>query len=154
MTGGLILGSSPANAVTCSNSTVKPTNSLTGTTVAATGFESAAFTPFVPSTATTGAATISTSQHRTGTCSAKLHVTNDSGSVALMSVPLGSTAVKTANADGWFNITTAGLTGNDVPYLRFFSETACGSQTSTATTATANCGFASHHPTAPSPTPS
>lgn len=121
MTGGLILGSSPANAVTCSNSTVKPTNSLTGTTVAATGFESAAFTPFVPSTATTGAATISTSQHRTGTCSAKLHVTNDSGSVALMSVPLGSTAVKTANADGWFNITTAGLTGNDVPYLRFFS---------------------------------
>ena len=34
MAGGLILGSSPANAVTCSNSTVKPTNSLTGTTVA------------------------------------------------------------------------------------------------------------------------
>jgi hypothetical protein len=121
MTGGLILGSSPANAVTCSNSTLKPTNSLTGTTVAATSFETASFTPFVTSTATTGTATISTSQHRTGTCSAKLHVTTDSGSVAKMSVSLGSTAPRTANADGWFNITTAGVTGNDVPYLRFFS---------------------------------
>jgi hypothetical protein len=121
MAGGLILGSSPANAVTCSNSTVKPTNSLTGTTVAATSFETASFTPFVASTATTGTATISTSQRRTGTCSAKLHVTNDSGSLAKMSVSLGSTAAKKANADGWFNITTAGLTGNDVPYLRFFS---------------------------------
>ncbi|MFE5835433.1 hypothetical protein [Arthrobacter sp. NPDC056493] len=121
MTGGLILGSSPANAVTCSNSSVKPTNSLTGTTVAATSFETASFTPFTPSTATTGTATISTSQRRTGTCSAKLHVTNDSGSVAKMSVALGSTAVKTANADGWFNITTAGVAGNDVPYLRFFA---------------------------------
>jgi hypothetical protein len=121
MAGGLILGSSPANAVTCSNSTVKPTNSLTGTTVAATSFETASFTPFVASTATTGTATVSTSQRRTGTCSAKLHVTNDSGSLAKLSVSVGSTAAKTANADGWFNITTAGLTGNDVPYLRFFS---------------------------------
>ncbi|WP_344367505.1 putative Ig domain-containing protein, partial [Arthrobacter humicola] len=28
-----------------------------------------------------------------------------------------------AYADGWFNITTAGLTGSDVPYFRFFSGT-------------------------------
>ncbi|MFF2316122.1 hypothetical protein ACFVTE_07605 [Arthrobacter sp. NPDC058097] len=121
ITGGLMLGSSPANAVTCSNSTTLPTNSMTGTTVAATGFEAASLAPFVASTATTGTATVSTSQHFSGTCAAKLHVTSDSGSLAKLSVSLGSTAAKRANADGRFNITTAGLAGNDVPYLRFFS---------------------------------
>jgi hypothetical protein len=120
MAGGLILGSSPANAVTCTGTSL-PSNSMTGTTVAATGFESGSFTPFVPSTATTGTATVSTSQHFSGSCSAKLHVTSDAGSMALLSLSLGSTSAKRANADGRFNITTAGVTGNDVPYLRFFS---------------------------------
>jgi hypothetical protein len=121
MTGGLILGSAPANAVTCSNSATLPTNSMTGTTVTATGFEAASLSPFVASTATTGAATVSTSQRYSGTCSAKLHVTADSGSLAKLTLSLGSTPAKRANADGRFNITTAGLAGNDVPYLRFFS---------------------------------
>ena len=94
---------------------------MTGTTVTATGFEAATLSPFVASTATTGAATVSTSQRYSGTCSAKLHVTADSGSVAKLSLSLGSTPAKRANADGRFNITTAGLAGNDVPYLRFFS---------------------------------
>ncbi|MDQ0867113.1 hypothetical protein [Arthrobacter globiformis] len=120
VTGGLILGSSPANAVTCTNSKTLPTNSLTGTTVTATSFEAASFSPFVATTAGTGTATVSTSQRVSGTCSAKLHVTSDSGSLAKLSLSLGS-AVKKANADGWFNITRAGLTGNDVPYLRFFT---------------------------------
>jgi hypothetical protein len=118
---GLVFGAAQAaTAVTCSNSKTLPTNTMTGTVAAATSFETGAFAPFVTSTATTGAATISTSQKRTGTCSAKLHVTADSGSVAKMQVPL-ATGTKTANADGWFNITTAGVAGNDVPYLRFFS---------------------------------
>jgi len=121
MAGGLILGSSPANAVTCSNLATLPTNSMTGTTVTSTSFESASFAPFVATTATTGTATISTSQHFSGTCAAKLHVTSDSGSLAKLSLSLGSTPAKRANADGRFNITRAGLTGNDVPYLRFFS---------------------------------
>lgn len=121
MAGGLILGSSPANAVTCSNSTTLPTNSMTGTTVTATSFESGSFSPFVATTGTTGTATISTSQHYSGTCSAKLHVTSDSGSLAKLTLSLGSTAATRANADGRFNITKAGLTGNDVPYLRFFT---------------------------------
>lgn len=121
LSGGLIFASSQAaNAVTCSSSTAKPTSTLAGTNVvAATSFEGT-IVPFVKSTAGTGTANISSSQHQKGLCSVKLHVTADSGSIAKMSAPLSS-GTKTASADGWFKITTAGVAGNDVPYLRFFS---------------------------------
>lgn len=121
LSGGLIFASSQAaNAVTCAPKTTAPTSTLAGTNVvAATSFEGT-IVPFVQSTAGTGAITISSSKHQKGLCSVKLHVTTDSGSVAKMSAPLSS-GTKTASADGWFNITTAGVAGNDVPYLRFFS---------------------------------
>ena len=47
-------------------------------------------------------------------------MTDTSGSLANLSMPF-TKVTKTAYADGWFNITTAGVTGNNVPYLRFFS---------------------------------
>jgi len=121
LSGGLIFASSQAaNAVTCNPNTATPTSTLAGTTVvAATSFEGS-IVPFVKSTSGTGTANISSSKFHTGLCSVKLHVTADSGSVAKMSAPLQS-GTKTASADGWFNITTAGVAGNDVPYLRFFS---------------------------------
>ncbi|WP_264355283.1 LamG domain-containing protein [Pseudarthrobacter sp. MM222] len=65
--------------------------------------------------------TIQTSQRRTGTHSAKLHVTDTAGSLANLSTPAFPSGTKTAYADGWFNITTAGVAGNNVPYFRFFS---------------------------------
>jgi hypothetical protein len=37
-----------------------------------------------------------------------------------MHVPLAA-GTKRANVDAWVNITTAGLAGNNVPYVRFFS---------------------------------
>jgi hypothetical protein len=118
---GLVFGSAQAaSAVTCRTTQTTPTSStITGTTVAATSFEGS-LSPFIPSTAGTGTATVSSTTDHVGLCSAKLHVTTDSGSVAKMSLPLAS-GTKTAGADGWFNITTAGVAGNDVPYLRFFS---------------------------------
>ena len=47
-------------------------------------------------------------------------MTTDAGSLANFSAPLpaGSDEVYT---DGWFNVTKAGATGNDVPYFRFFN---------------------------------
>jgi hypothetical protein len=121
LSGGLIFASSQAaNAVTCSSNTATPTSSLPGTNVvAATSFEGS-IVPFIKSTAGTGTATISSSKDHTGLCSVKLHVTADSGSLAKLTAPLNS-GTRTASADGWFNITTAGVAGNDVPYLRFFS---------------------------------
>ncbi len=121
LSGGLIFASSQAaNAVTCSSSTATPTSTLPGTNVvAATSFEGS-IVPFVKSTAGTGTATISSSKDHTGLCSVKLHVTADAGSLAKLTAPLNS-GTRTASADGWFNITTAGVAGNDVPYLRFFS---------------------------------
>jgi hypothetical protein len=120
ITSGLVFGSAQAaTAVTCRTPQTTPTSStITGTTVAATSFEGS-LSPFIPSTAGTGTAAVSTTGH-VGLCSAKLHVTADSGSVAKMSFGLAS-GTKTAGVDGWFNVTTAGLAGNDVPYIRFFS---------------------------------
>ncbi|WP_426979490.1 hypothetical protein ACQCSU_09525 [Pseudarthrobacter sp. O4] len=50
-------------------------------------------------------------------------MTTDSGSLANFSTPSFPSGTKTAYADGWFNITAAGVSGNDVPYFRFFSGT-------------------------------
>jgi hypothetical protein len=118
--GALVFGATPANAVTCRPATAVPTNSYPGTVVAATSWESGNFVPFTVRTSGTGTATISTSRATSGVCSAKLHVTNDSGSLANFYTPVPS-GTKTAYADGWFNITQAGVTGNNVPYFRFFS---------------------------------
>jgi hypothetical protein len=116
--GSLVFGSAPAaNAAICEPS---PSNTYPGSTVLDTSFESSGFCGMVPTVGGNGTATLQTSQKKTGTKSAKLHVTDTSGSMANLSMPFTSTT-KTAYADGWFNITTAGVTGNNVPYFRFFS---------------------------------
>lgn len=114
----LVFGSAQtAAAATCEPS---PSNTFPGSTVLDTSFEAGGFCGLVPKVGGDGTATISGSQTKTGTKSAKLHVTDTSGSLANLSMPFTSTT-KTAYADGWFNITTAGVTGNNVPYFRFFS---------------------------------
>jgi len=117
--GSLVFGSAQAaTAATCSPA---PTNSYPGTVVLATSFEAGGFCGLVPKVSGTGTATISSSREHTGTHSTKLHVTTDSGSLANLSSPSFSSGTKTSYADGWFNITVAGVSGNDVPYFRFFS---------------------------------
>jgi hypothetical protein len=86
----------------------------------ANNFESGNLTGFTATTAGTGTATISSTLAHSGTCAAFLHATADPGSVANLSMPLPA-GTATAYADGWFNITQAGVAGNDVPYFRFFS---------------------------------
>ena len=116
--GSLVFGSAQAaTAATCDPS---PSNSFPGSAVLDTSFEVSGFCGLVPKTGGNGTATIQTSQKHTGTKSAKLHVTDTSGSMANLSMPF-TTTTKTAYADGWFNITTAGVAGNNVPYFRFFS---------------------------------
>ena len=110
----------PPPSETCQSGTPAPTNTQSGTTAAATNFESNTLAPFIPTTGGTGTAAVSTVLSHSGSCSAHLHVTTDSGSLAYLTAPLpaGSPA---ASADGWFNITQAGVDGNNVPYFRFFS---------------------------------
>ena len=121
VTGGFFLGTSPAaNAATCRAGTATPTNSLSGSVLISTSFENNSLRPFVPTTAGTGTATVSNSRVRSGLCSVKLHVTSDAGSMANMALNL-STGTKRVNADAWVNITAAGVAGNNVPYVRFFS---------------------------------
>jgi hypothetical protein len=116
--GSLVFGSAPAaTAATCAPA---PTNTFPGTTLLATGFDAGGWCGFTPTVSGTGTATLSSSQRHTGSKSAKLHVTTDSGSLANLSTTFAS-GTKTLYADGWFNITVAGVSGNDVPYFRFFS---------------------------------
>ncbi|WP_427174754.1 LGFP repeat-containing protein [Arthrobacter sp. 92] len=120
--------SGPANAATtpppatCSTGVSAPTNTYPGTTVAANNFESGTLDGFTVNTGTTGTATIDNTQAHSGTCAAHLHVTTDPGSLAnlVTTLPANSNDVY---ADAWFNITTAGVAGNDVPYFRFFFDT-------------------------------
>jgi hypothetical protein len=118
--GSLVVGSAQA-ATAAADCGTAPTNSYPGKAVVATGFETGGFCTLVPQVSNTGTATISSSQHKSGTHSAKLHVTTDSGSLANLSSPALPSGTKTSYADGWFNITVAGVSGNDVPYFRFFS---------------------------------
>ncbi|MBT8161787.1 MULTISPECIES: hypothetical protein [Arthrobacter] len=106
----------------CSAGTPAPTNAYPGTTVVANNFESGTLDGFTVNTGTTGTATIDNTQAHTGTCSAHLHVTTDPGSLAnlVTTLPANSNDVY---ADAWFNITTVGVAGNDVPYFRFFFDT-------------------------------
>jgi hypothetical protein len=117
--GSLVFGSAQAaTAATCSPA---PTNSYPGTLVLATSFEAGGWCGLVPQVSGTGTATISSSLSHSGSHSAKLHVTTDSGSLANLSAPAFPSGTKTSYADGWFKITVAGVSGNDVPYFRFFS---------------------------------
>jgi hypothetical protein len=125
--GSIIFGSAQAaTAAAPPNCDSVPANTFPGSISTATSFESNGFCNLAPSTGGTGTgvgtATISTSQKKTGTHSAKLHVTDTPGSIAnLSTTPAFPAGTKTVYADGWFNITTAGVAGNDVPYFRFFS---------------------------------
>jgi hypothetical protein len=119
--GTLVFGSAQASsAASCTATTAAPSNSYPGTSVASSTFESGKLSPLVPKASGTGTAAVS-SPGQTGTCSVKLHVTSDSGSLANLSTPALASGTKTVHADGWFNITAAGVTGNNVPYFRFFS---------------------------------
>ena len=120
---GMALGAGPASAATCQPGSPAPSNQYPGRTVAAANFESGSIAGDgfdAPVTAGTGTADVSSAERHSGRCSAHLHVTTDAGSLANFSAPLpaGSDEVYT---DGWFNITKAGVTGNDVPYFRFFN---------------------------------
>jgi hypothetical protein len=122
VTAGLLLSPAPAFAATptCTPNTVAPTNGLPGSVVMANNFESGNLSGFTVKTAGTGTASVSSALAHSGSCSAHLHATADAGSLATASVGL-PTGTSTVSADGWFNITTAGVAGNDVPYFRFFS---------------------------------
>lgn len=118
----LVFGSAQAgSAATCKPGTAAPTNSFPGTVAVATNFESNSLSPFTPKVAGTGTAGISSTSSKSPSCSAKLHVTDDAGSLANLASPALPATTKTAYADGWFNIAVAGVAGNDVPYFRFFS---------------------------------
>lgn len=116
----LAVGAVPAQAATCQPGTPAPASSYPGTAVMANNFESGNLDGFTSSLGGTGTAEISSDQAHSGTCAVHLHVTADEGSLANLSTPLPA-GTATAYADGWFNITQAGVLGNDVPYLRFFS---------------------------------
>src|SRR6476659_10545512 len=117
--GSLVFGSAQAaTAATCSPA---PTNSYPVTVVLATSFEAGGCCGLVPKVSGTGTATMSTSRPHTGTHAVNLHVTTASGSLAHLSSPSYSSRTTPSYADGWFNITVAGVSGNDVPYFRFFS---------------------------------
>jgi hypothetical protein len=124
--GSLVFGSAQA-ATAASCSTSAPANPYSGTqTVLATSFEDKGFCGLIRKVGGTGSgigtATILGTLKRTGSWAAKLHVTDTSGSIANLSTPTFSSPLpKTAYANGWFNITTAGVTGSNVPYFRFFS---------------------------------
>jgi hypothetical protein len=116
----LALGAVPAQAATCQPGTPPPTSSNPGTTVMANNFESGTLAGFTATTGGTGTAAVSSVKAHSGTCAAFLHATTDAGSISKLSVPVPA-GTATAYADGWFNITQAGVVGNDVPYFRFFS---------------------------------
>ncbi|MFC9350510.1 FG-GAP repeat domain-containing protein [Arthrobacter sp. NPDC057013] len=116
----LAVGAVPAQAATCQPGTPPPANANPGTTVMANNFESGTLAGFTATTGGTGTAAVSSNEAHSGLCSVFLHVTTDAGSIANLSVPLPA-GTATSYADGWFNITQAGVVGNDVPYFRFFS---------------------------------
>lgn len=120
--GTLVFGSAQAStAATCNVGSHVPTNSRPGTTIVATSFEGGSLCPLIRRVGGDGTATVSTAAKRTGYRSAKIHVTTNAGSLANLSSPTFRAGTKTAYADGWFNITRIGVTGNNVPYFRFFS---------------------------------
>ena len=122
VSGSLIFGSANAGmAATCQAGSAGPTSpTFTGTLVTATNFERNTLSPFVKGTSGTGTVAVTSPKAHSGTCSVRIRATNTAGSVANMRVGLAA-GTKRANADAWVNITTGGLAGNNVPYVRFFS---------------------------------
>lgn len=121
ISGSLIFGSaSAAVAATCRTGVAAPTSAFTGTLVTATNFEGNTLSPFRTTTSGTGTVAVTSPKAHSGTCSARIRATADAGSVGNMHVGLAA-GTKRANVDAWVNITTAGLEGNNVPYVRFFS---------------------------------
>jgi hypothetical protein len=122
LSGSLIFGSAnPAMAATCRTGLAAPTSTtFTGTLVTATNFEGNTLSPFVRTTAGTGTVALTSPKAHSGTCSVRIRATDTIGSVANMRVGLAA-GTKRASADAWVNITTGGLAGNNVPYVRFFS---------------------------------
>jgi hypothetical protein len=122
MTGLFSLGPTPGSAApVCVPAAAVHYDPHPGVTIVQTSFELGTLDNFVPAAAGTGAITLSPDQHRSGGCSAHLHVTADAGSLANMSSPALPAGSKDVYADGWFNVATAGLFHNDVPYFRFFN---------------------------------
>ena len=122
MTGLFFLGPTPGSAApACVPSTAARYDPHPGATIVQTSFEQGTLDNFVPAAAGTGTVTLSSDLHRTGGCSAHLHVTADAGSLANISSPALPAGTSDVYADGWFNVTTAGLPHNDVPYFRFFN---------------------------------
>jgi hypothetical protein len=117
----LVFGSAnTAVSATCSPGTAAPTSPLSGKMLTATTFEDNSLSPFVATTSGNGTATVASPTAHSGTCSARLHATAAVGSVANMGLALPA-GTRRAGADAWINIATAGLPGNNVPYVRFFS---------------------------------
>ncbi|HEV7167624.1 MAG TPA: hypothetical protein VGN49_06595 [Micrococcaceae bacterium] len=123
LAGAIVLGAGPASAATtgCLPATKANAPAYPGTVLVNDTFETGSLLPEFKATAQgTGTATVSKAAAQTGACSAYLHVTNDSGSLANVAFGLAA-STKGYYADGWFNITVAGVAGNDVPYFRWFS---------------------------------
>lgn len=121
ISGSLIFSSaSPAVAATCRAGVAAPTSTFTGTLVAATNFEGNTLSPFRTTTSGTGTVAVTSPKAHSGTCSARIRATAEPRSVANMHVGLAA-GTRRANVDAWVNITTGGLKGNNVPYVRFFS---------------------------------
>jgi hypothetical protein len=125
MIGGTLLTAPAASAApACQPATKVKYDPHPGAIALQTSFETGTLEKFLPRTSGTGTATVSPAQRRSGACSAYLHATADAGSVAMMStrsLPSGSREVY---ADGWFNMTKAGLPDSDVPYFRVFNGSA------------------------------
>jgi hypothetical protein len=121
MSGSLIFGSAHAAvAATCRPGTAAPTSTSSGKILAATNFEGNTLSPFIATRSGNGSVNVASPKAHSGTCSARLRATADIGSVANIGFALPS-GTKRASADAWVNITTGGLRGNNVPYVRFFS---------------------------------
>ncbi|MFE4835162.1 hypothetical protein ACFRAU_10835 [Arthrobacter sp. NPDC056691] len=122
VSGSLIVGSAnAATAAVCRTGLAAPTSTtFSGTVVTATNFEGNTLSPFVRTTSGTGTVAVTSPKAHSGTCSVRIRATDTSGSIAKMGVAL-ATGTKRASADAWVNITTGGLAGNNVPYVRFFS---------------------------------
>jgi hypothetical protein len=120
--GGSMAAVSAQAVTSCSAGTPIPTDSYPGTLVTANNFESGTLNGFLVKTSGTGTASVTSKIAKSGACSAYLHATTDVGSIANFSSVLPSRSAG-AYTDGWFNISQAGVSGNDVPYFRFFSGT-------------------------------
>ncbi|MCH6471365.1 PKD domain-containing protein [Sinomonas terrae] len=110
----------PAYAVTCQPGTSTPNDSYPGTVVKADNFESGTLSGYAVQTSGTGTVAVSSAQAHDGACSAYVHATTDTTSLANFSTQL-PTGTQEVYADGWFDIAQAGVSGWDVPYFRFFS---------------------------------